>query len=242
MRQQHPTKTKGVKEVNQLQVFTNKDCGEIRALKRDGEVWFVAADVCKALDIGNPSQAIKRLDEDERYTLISNEGRQMNIVSESGLYSLVLSSRKKEAKTFKRWVTHEVLPSIRKTGGYNSQVSEEYKQKRLEAMMMNAKARLMKEQNRRIELMIKNPDFKPSEYGVDVPVISKVYTATQVGEMFGVSANKIGRIATANNLKTEEYGEWFKDKAKYADKEVPSFRYNEKGIEKLRELLAESEK
>lgn len=228
--------------MNQLQVFTNKDCGEIRALKRDGEVWFVAADVCKALDIGNPSQAIKRLDEDERYTLISNEGRQMNIVSESGLYSLVLSSRKKEAKTFKRWVTHEVLPSIRKTGGYNSQVSDEYKQKRLEAMMMNAKARLMKEQNRRIELIIKNPDFKPSEYGIDAPVISKVYTATQVGEMFGVSANKIGRIATANNLKTEEYGEWFKDKAKYADKEVPSFRYNEKGIEKLRELLAESEK
>lgn len=228
--------------MNELQVFTSKECGEIRVLKRNGEVWFVAVDVCKALDINNARQAVTRLDDDEKCTVISNDGRQMNIVSESGLYSLVLSSRKKEAKTFKRWVTHDILPEIRKTGGYNSQVSEEYKQKRLEAMMMNAKARLMKEQNRRIELMIKNPDFKPSEYGVDVPVISKVYTATQVGEMFGVSANKIGRIATANNLKTEEYGEWFKDKAKYADKEVPSFRYNEKGIEKLRELLAESEK
>lgn len=228
--------------MNELQVFTSKECGEIRVLKRNGEAWFVAVDVCKALDINNARQAVTRLDDDEKCTVISNDGRQMNIVSESGLYSLVLSSRKKEAKTFKRWVTHDILPEIRKTGGYNSQVSEEYKQKRLEAMMMNAKARLMKEQNRRIELMIKNPDFKPSEYGVDVPVISKVYTATQVGEMFGVSANKIGRIATANNLKTEEYGEWFKDKAKYADKEVPSFRYNEKGIEKLRELLAESEK
>lgn len=228
--------------MNELQVFTNKECGEIRVLKRNGEAWFVAVDVCKALDINNARQAVTRLDDDEKCTVISNDGRQMNIVSESGLYSLVLSSRKKEAKTFKRWITHEVLPEIRKTGGYNSKVSEEYKQKRLEAMMMNAKARLMKEQNRRIELMIKNPDFKPSEYGVDVPVISKVYTATQVGKMLGVSANKIGRIATANNLKTEEYGEWFKDKAKYADKEVPSFRYNEKGIEKLRELLAESEK
>lgn len=228
--------------MNELQVFTNKECGEIRVLKRNGEAWFVAVDVCKALDINNARQAVTRLDDDEKCTVISNDGRQMNIVSESGLYSLVLSSRKKEAKTFKRWVTHEVLPEIRKTGGYNSQASEEYKQKRLEAMMINAKARLMKEQNRRIELMIKNPDFKPSEYGVDVPVISKVYTATQVGKMLGVSANKIGRIATANNIKTEEYGEWFKDKAKYADKEVPSFRYNEKGIEKLRELLAESEK
>ena len=228
--------------MNELQVFTSKECGEIRVLKRNGEAWFVAVDVCKALDINNARQAVTRLDDDEKCTVISNDGRQMNIVSESGLYSLVLSSRKKEAKTFKRWVTHDILPEIRKTGGYNSQVSEEYKQKRLEAMMMNAKARLMKEQNRRIELMIKNPDFKPSEYGIDAPVISKVYTATQVGKMFGVSANKIGRIATANNLKTEEYGEWFKDKAKYADKEVPSFRYNEKGIEKLRELLAESEK
>ena len=144
--------------MNELQVFVNKECGEIRALKQGNEVWFVAADICKALDIGNTSQAMARLDDDEKTTLISNEGRQLNIVSESGLYSLVLSSRKKEAKTFKRWVTHEVLPSIRKTGGYNSQVSDEYKQKRLEVMMINAKAQLMKEQNKRIELLIKNPE------------------------------------------------------------------------------------
>ena len=223
--------------MNELQVFTSEECGEVRVLKRNNEAWFVAVDVCKCLDINNARQAVTRLDDDEKTTVISNDGRQMNIISESGLYSLVLSSRKKEAKVFKRWVTHDVLPSIRKTGGYNASVSDEYKQKRLEVMMMNAKARLMKEQNRRIDLMIKNPDFNPSEYGVDVPVISKVYTATQVGEMLGVSANKIGRIATANDLKTEEYGEWFKDKAKYADKEVPSFRYNDKGVKKLRELL-----
>ena len=223
--------------MNQLQVFTSEECGEIRVLKRNNEAWFVAADVCRILEIGNTSQAMSRLDDDEKTTLISNEGRQMNIISESGLYSLVLSSRKKEAKVFKRWVTHDVLPSIRKTGGYNASVSDEYKQKRLEVMMMNAKARLMKEQNRRIDLMIKNPDFNPSEYGVDVPVISKVYTATQVGEMLGVSANKIGRIATANNIKTEEYGEWFKETINDGSKEVPTFRYNDKGVEKLRELL-----
>ena len=226
--------------MNELKVFTNEECGEIRAMKRDGEAWFVAVDVCKALEIGNPSQAVKRLDEDERCTLISNEGRQMNIVSESGLYSLVLSSRKKEAKTFKRWITHEVLPEIRKTGGYNSQQSDEYKQKRLEIMMINAKARLMKEQNKRIELMIKNPEFTPADE--QPPIVPKTYSAGEVGAMLGVSANKIGRLANKHNLKVEEYGEWFKDKAKYADKEVPSFRYNEKGIEKLRELLAESEK
>lgn len=220
--------------MNELKVFTNEECGEIRAMKRDGEAWFVAVDVCKALEIGNPSQAVKRLDEDERCTLISNEGRQMNIVSESGLYSLVLSSRKKEAKTFKRWITHEVLPEIRKTGGYNSQVSEEYKQKRLEAMMMNAKARLMKEQNKRIELMIKNPEYTPTD---EVPpIVPKTYFAGEVGAMLGVSANKIGRLANANGLKDNAYGEWYKEPLE-SGKEVEAFRYNQKGIDKLRELL-----
>lgn len=91
---------------------------EIRTFKIDGEPWFAAVDVCAALDVGNPSQALTRLDDDES-TLISNEGREMNLVSESGLYSLVLGSRKQEAKEFKRWITREVIPSIRRTGSYS---------------------------------------------------------------------------------------------------------------------------
>lgn len=90
----------------------------VRTISRDGEPWFVAADVARILEIGNPSQAVSRLDEDERDTLISNEGRQTGVVNEPGLYSLILGSRKPEAKTFKRWVTHEVIPSIRRTGRY----------------------------------------------------------------------------------------------------------------------------
>lgn len=83
-----------------------------------GEPWFVAKDVCDILEISNPSDALKRLDDDERSRF--NLGRQgeTNIVNEAGLYVLVLGSRKPEAHEFKRWVTHEVLPSIRKTGGY----------------------------------------------------------------------------------------------------------------------------
>lgn len=232
--------------MNKLQIYKSERFGTIRTdVDEKGKPLFCAADITKALGYVNSSKAIsmhcKEKGITKRYTLTSGGKQALTYIDEGNLYRLITHSKLPEAEIFETWVFDEVLPSIRKTGGYNSQVSEEYKQKRLEAMMMNAKARLMKEQNRRIELMIKNPDFKPSEYGVDVPVISKVYTATQVGKMFGVSANKIGRIATANNLKTEEYGEWFKDKAKYADKEIPSFRYNEKGIEKLRELLAESE-
>ena len=87
-------------------------------VERDGEPWFVAADVCKALEIGNPSQVLVRLEDDEKMnTLISNEGNQrgnpnMTVVNESGLYTLILSSRKPEAKVFKRWVTSETLPYV----------------------------------------------------------------------------------------------------------------------------------
>lgn len=107
-----------------LAVFTYSDT-EIRTVVRDGEPWFVAADVCAVLGIGNPSQAISSLDDDERSeTLISNEGTPGNptksIISEAGLYSLILRSRKPEAKAFKRWITHEVLPAIRKTGRYET--------------------------------------------------------------------------------------------------------------------------
>lgn len=103
---------------NGLQVFTNKQFGQVRTINHNGEPWFVAADVCKALEIANPSVAIDRIDEDERAKF--NLGRQGEgyAVNEPGLYSLVLGSRKPEAKAFKRWITHEVIPAIRKHGMY----------------------------------------------------------------------------------------------------------------------------
>jgi prophage antirepressor-like protein len=101
-------------------VFENKY--PIRVIERDGDPWFVAADVCAVLDLSNISQAVSRLDEDEKGDIISNDtaGRpnRVIIINESGLYSLILSSRKPEAKAFKRWITHEVIPAIRRTGQY----------------------------------------------------------------------------------------------------------------------------
>ena len=95
-------------------------CLPIRVALVAGEPWWVAADVCGALDIQNPTDALTRLDDDEKGTLDSNEGGPgRRIVNEPGLYSLILGSRKPEAKAFKRWITHEVLPAIRKTGAYN---------------------------------------------------------------------------------------------------------------------------
>lgn len=106
----------------QLQIFKNPDFGDVRTIIRDGEPWFVATDVCRALEIGNPTMALSRLDGDEQ-ALISIEGLSRgndkgNIVNEPGLYSLVLGSRKPEAKAFKRWITHDVIPAIRRHGMY----------------------------------------------------------------------------------------------------------------------------
>ena len=99
---------------NNMQIYKSEKFGEIRTLNLNGEPWFAAVDVCIALDLSNHTIAVSRLDEDERAKF--NLGRQgdATIVNEPGLYTLILSSRKPEAKAFKRWIAHEVIPSIRK--------------------------------------------------------------------------------------------------------------------------------
>lgn len=112
-------------EITTLQ-FNNDQFGQLRAIQDEsGEPWFVAVDVCNALGLANPSVSVNSLDFDERSKL--NLGRQgeANIVSEPGFYKLVLKSRKPEAKAFQRWVTHDVLPSIRKKGGYIAAAADE---------------------------------------------------------------------------------------------------------------------
>ncbi|PDY73583.1 DNA-binding protein [Bacillus cereus] len=104
--------------MNQLQVFNNEELGQVRTVVKGEDVWFVAKDVCEVLEIKNTTQAMQKLDTEER--TMFNIGRQgeTNIINESGLYSLIMTSRKPQAKAFKKWVTNEVLPSIRKHGAY----------------------------------------------------------------------------------------------------------------------------
>lgn len=111
--------------MNDLQVFNNAMFGNVRIFLQDNEPWFVAKDVCDCLDLSNSRKALSRLEDDEKGVTLSDTpgGKQeMATVNEYGLYSLVMSSRKPEAKEFKRWVTHEVLPSIRKYGSYNMDI------------------------------------------------------------------------------------------------------------------------
>ena len=101
-----------------LQIFNNEEFGEVRTVVLNSEPMFCLVDVCKALDIKNATDVAKRLDDDERTRL--NLGRQgeTNFVTESGLYAVILRSDKPNAKKFRKWITGEVLPSIRKTGSY----------------------------------------------------------------------------------------------------------------------------
>ena len=108
-----------------LTIFENPEFGSVRLIMQNDAPWFVANDVCTALGLDNVGQAMSSLDEDEKDSIIINDGTPGNptraIISEPGLYSLVLRSRKPEAKIFKRWITHEVLPSIRKHGLYGKE-------------------------------------------------------------------------------------------------------------------------
>lgn len=107
-------------ENNEIQLFQKEEFGTIRTVVIDGEPWFIAADVCKILDIKNTTDALKKgLEDFEKARLnLGLQGGETNVISESGFYTLVLRSRKKIAQPFRIWVTKDVLPTIRKTGKY----------------------------------------------------------------------------------------------------------------------------
>lgn len=109
---------------NHLMIFESTDFGRVRSVLKDGAPWFVAVDVCKALGLNQVTRAMSRLDSDEGGLLEvphpqnADKTIEINAVSEAGLYHLILCSKKPEARAFKRWITHEVIPSIRKHGAY----------------------------------------------------------------------------------------------------------------------------
>ena len=166
--------------MSNLQIFKNEDFGEVRVVELNKEPWFVATDICKALDIKNVTQAINRLDEDERSMF--NIGRQgeTNIVNEYGLYNLILSSRKPEAKKFKRWITHEVIPSIRKHGVYMTP-------EKIEEVLMNPDTiiqlatALKEEQQRRLQAERQIEEQKPKVLFAEAWEVSE--HSILVGEM-----------------------------------------------------------
>lgn len=189
--------------MNEIRIFNHPKFGDVRTMEIDGDPWFATIDVCKALEIKNPSQAITRLDADEKMTtLISNEGVQsgtfqLSFISESGLYSLVLGSRKKEAKEFKRWVTSEVLPSIRKYGFYGGMIPQDYPSA-LRALADKC------EENQRLEakIALDAPKVRFAECVADSPELAYVGQLAKVLKQNGIN---IGRNRVFEWLREHEY-------------------------------------
>ena len=129
---------------NELQVFVY-GTEPVRTIEKNGEIWFVAKDICDILELTNPTEALKALENDEKNTLRISEGIQgrgnpnMNVINESGLYKLTFRSNKPEAKKFTKWVTSEILPALRKTGRYSTQSAKGSEKGNLEQTMKNCK-------------------------------------------------------------------------------------------------------
>lgn len=233
---------------NELQVFENAEFGKVRTIVKDGEPYFVGKDVASILGYTAERNAISaHVDEEDKLThrfSASGQNREMTIINESGLYSLILSSKLPKAKQFKRWVTSEVLPSIRKTGSYSTipQDKQVFKEQELKARMLNARVR-ESNQYLKIAAQIDIPEYRyilqaksAEALNGGVPVLPlqeverKTYSATEIGKMFGVSANKIGKLANMHKLKTPEYGKLFYSKSEHSVKEVETWRYYESVI------------
>lgn len=149
--------------MSDIQLFDNENFGTIRAfLAEDGQPWFVAKDVCAALDI--QATAASRLDEDEkglRLTQTPGGNQQVLCVTEPGFYRLVLRSRKPEAKAFQRWVTHDVLPALRREGGYMASRDGETPEETMARAALLAQQTIDRQRRRVAELEARNAAIEP---------------------------------------------------------------------------------
>ncbi len=196
--------------MNDLTVFENPEFGAIRTVELDGEPWLVGKDVATALGYSNTRDALDRhVDPEDKNTVVNPDGNRgnpnMTIINESGLYSLVLSSKLPTARKFRRWVTSEVLPSIRKTGGYN--LPKDYP---------SALRALADAEEKRLALLAENErqqqviaDFEPVRQYVDTILQSKdAVTTTQIAADYGMSAKELNRILFQEGVQHKVNGQW----------------------------------
>lgn len=194
--------------MNEMQVFNYKS-SQVRTVEINNEPWFVLKDVCAVLDLGSAHKVSERLDEDERnqIPLTDSLGRKQEttIINESGLYNVILRSDKPEAKPFRKWVTSEVLPSIRKTGGYA--LPKDYPAAlRALADAEEQKLRLLTENQQQAQVIA---DFEPIRQYVDTILESKGAMATsQIAADYGLTAQKLNKILHEGGVQRNVNGQW----------------------------------
>ncbi|EPB2342998.1 BRO-N domain-containing protein [Providencia rettgeri] len=243
---------------NSIRVFNYKSSNEqlvtVSGLKYKGKPAFLAVELAASLGYSNPSKALKdhcksliKLNYNESLELGFDNPKGVILAGQSDMFRLIMRSKLPSAENVQDWVCEQVLPEIMETGSYSIKKSQsglpEYRQARTLKMSVDAVTNLFElmpnlsdEAKQCAAANIVNPivGFE----AVPLPVLEqKYYSAGEVGEMLEVSANKIGRIANKNGLKTDEFGKFFLDKSAHSSKQVEAFRYNDNGISALRHII-----
>ena len=206
--------------MNEVKIFNSNEFGEVRTIMIDDEPWFCLPDVCRALEIKNATDVAKRLDEDERTRL--NLGRQgeTNFITESGLYEVVLRSDKPDAKKFRKWVTSEILPSIRKHGIY---ATEDVVKMSLENpdYMIELLTKYKEEREERLKLERTNNILMH---------VNKTYTMTEIAKELGFkSAAELNKKLSDMHIQYKVNGTW----VMYSD-------YSNLGYEEIKQEVLDS--
>ena len=250
--------------MSNIQIYNNDEF-HVRTMQDEGgTVWFVARDIAEALEYSETSiDSINKLCANvpdcwtgrKRFLTSSENGitqeREMLCLTENGVYFFLGRSDKAKALPYQMWIAGEVMPSIRKTGSYslpNSHQSPNTQDKALDIErakilqhMLDAPAAPLSEESRAV---IQHEVFKIITGGQCVSMLpavtEKYYTATEIGEMFGVSSKKIGRVAKVNGVKSEEgspsqFGQWRLSKSPYSSHQCSTFVYNSDALEWFRE-------
>lgn len=204
--------------MNELQIFNSEEFGDIRTVTIDNEPWFVGKDVADALGYAEPRSAVsKKVDDADRGVaeMETPSGKQnMTIINESGLYALIFGSKLESAKRFKRWVTSEVLPAIRKTGSY--QMAQPHGEELLAMAVIEAKKTIDSLKDRCTFLgdqVIENQriitELQPKANYVDTILQSKsLVLTTQIAKDYGISARKLNQILKDLKIQYKVGGQW----------------------------------
>ena len=217
--------------MNDLQIFNNEEFGEVRTSVVNNEPVFCLSDICKALEMSNPTMVAQRLDEDERTKLDLGRAGETNFITESGLYAVIIRSDKPNAKKFRKWVTSEVLPSIRKNGGYivgQENLSDDELLAKALMVAQNKIAerdRIISEKQERIEQM------RPKEIFADA--VSASRTSILIGDLAKLICQNGFQIGQKRLF------DWLRDNGYLmkhgASRNMPVQRYVEQGLFEIKE-------
>lgn len=198
--------------MNELKIFKNSEFGEIRTVEIGGEPWFVGKDVAEVLGYSNPSKALSdHVDGEDKLNNESLSGLGQRggwLINESGLYSLILSSKLPTAKAFKRWVTSEVLPSIRKTGAYSVQVPRTLKEALQLALEQEEKLEALQLDNSIKTQQIAELQPKATYYDL-ILQCKDLLSVTEIAKDYGMSAKGMNKKLHELGVQYNQSGVWF---------------------------------